>query len=85
MLCVNHTFSILQSNSPSLWHLWLDHISKNKINRLVKFGILTEIKEKDYPSFESCIYGNITKLLSPSKAQMCKKIFDLIHIDILVQ
>lgn len=50
-----------------------------RINRLVKSGILTAIKENDYPLCESCIYRKMAKLPFPSKAHRGEKILDLVH------
>lgn len=35
-----------------LWHLWLGHINLNRIKKLVKNGLLSELKENSLPVCE---------------------------------
>ena len=45
------------TNQTQLWHLCLGHINLNKIQRLVKFGILPSLILEDLPVCEYCIEG----------------------------
>ena len=49
------------TNEAYLWHLHLGHINSNKIQRLIKDGLL---KPMDFDGFlvcESCLEGKMTK------------------------
>ena len=55
------------TNQTQLWHLRLGHINLNRIQRLVKFGILPSLILEDLPFCESCIEGKMTKRLFTAK------------------
>ena len=44
-----------------LWHLRLDHINLDRINRLTKDGPLRKLKVGSLPFCESCLDGKMTK------------------------
>ena len=58
----------LFSNLIRLWHMRLGHINLNRINRLVKEGILGDFVLQPMEVFESCLEGKMTKRPFPSKA-----------------
>uniref|UniRef100_A0ACD5Z493 Uncharacterized protein n=1 Tax=Avena sativa TaxID=4498 RepID=A0ACD5Z493_AVESA len=63
-----------------LWHLRLGHISKNRIKRLINFGILN-IKWEDYGICEACIMGKMTRSPFP-KAERSNEQLAIVHSDI---
>ena len=44
-----------------LWHLRLGHINSNKIQRLIKDGLLKPLDFDEFPVCESCLEGKMTK------------------------
>jgi len=55
------------SNPRKLWHLRLGHINRNRIDRLVKDGILPSLVVEPMPVYESCLEGKMTKRPFSSK------------------
>ena len=49
------------SNDAYLWHLHLGHINSNRIQRLIKDGLLKPLDFNDFPICESCLEGKMTK------------------------
>ena len=49
------------SNPTRLWHMRLGHINLNRINRLVKEGILGNLVIQPMEVCESCLKGKMTK------------------------
>ena len=54
-------------NPTRLWHIRLGHINLNRINKLVKDGILDNLVLEPMPVCESCIEGKMTKRPFPPK------------------
>ena len=44
-----------------LWHLRLGHINSNRIQRLIKDGLLEPLDFDDFLVCESCLEGKMTK------------------------
>ena len=44
-----------------LWHLHLGHINSNRIQRLIKDGLLEPMDFDEFPVYESCLEGKMTK------------------------
>ena len=55
------------SNETYLWHLRLGHINPNRIQGLVKSGLLSSLIFELIPVCESCLEGKMTK--RPFKAK----------------
>ncbi|XP_050919105.1 uncharacterized mitochondrial protein AtMg00300-like [Lathyrus oleraceus] len=68
-------------NSGALWHKRLDHISKNRVERLVFDGILDSINLTNFDVCVECVKGKHTK---PKKfaAYRATYVLELIHTDI---
>ena len=49
------------TNDAYLWHLCLGHINSNRIQRLIKDGLLEPLDFDEFPVFESCLEGKMTK------------------------
>ena len=60
----------------------LGHISKNRISRLVREGILNDIDCESIKTCESCLLGKMTKSSFTGKGERAKEILGLIHIDV---
>ena len=65
-----------------LWHCKLGHINKNRINRLVKEGILSDIDCESISICESSLLNKMTRLPFTEKGERAKDILGLIHTDV---
>ena len=50
------------TNEAYLWHLHLGHINPNKIQRLIKDGLLKPLDFDEFPVCESCLEGKVEQL-----------------------
>ena len=69
-------------NPTRLWHMRLGHINLNRIDRLVKEGVLPSLVVEPIPLCESCLEGKMTKRPFSSKGNRAKDLLDLIHTDV---
>ena len=60
----------------------LDHINLNRINRLIKDGILDNLVLEPMHVYESCIESKITKRPFPPKGNRSNELLELVHIDV---
>ncbi|KAA0060254.1 gag/pol protein [Cucumis melo var. makuwa] len=58
------------------------HINLNRIERLVKNGILSELEENSLPICESCLEGKMTKRPFTGKGHRAKEPLELVHSDL---
>ena len=70
------------SNRKRLWHIRLGHINLNRINRLVKEGILGDLVLQPMEVCESCLEGKITKRPFPTKGNRTNALLELVHTDV---
>lgn len=70
------------SNPTKLWHLRLGHINLNRIDRLVKDGILPSLVVEPMPVCKSCLEGKMTKRPFSSKGNRAKDLLELVHTDV---
>jgi hypothetical protein len=70
------------TNEIFLWHLRLTYINLNKIPRLVKEGPLSGLKVETFQGYESCLVGKMTKRTFPSKGNIVKEVWELVHFDV---
>ena len=70
------------NNETYLWHLWLDHINQNIIERLVNGGPLNSLEVKPLPTCESCLEGKMTKRTFSRKGQRVQECLELVHTDV---
>ena len=49
------------TNDAYLWHLCLGHINSNRIQRLIKDGLLEPLDFDEFRICESCLEGKIAK------------------------
>ncbi|KAK0573237.1 hypothetical protein LWI29_004709 [Acer saccharum] len=50
----------IDENSPILWHRRLGHISRQRIERLIKDGILHKLDFSDFGTCVDCVKGTLT-------------------------
>ena len=65
-----------------LWHLRLGHINSNRIQRLVKDGLLEPLNFNEFPVCESCLEGKVTKRPFNAKGYRAKDLLELVHSDV---
>ena len=65
-----------------LWHLHLSHINSNRIQRLIKDGLLEPLDFDDFPVCESCLKGKIIKQHFNAKGRRAQDLLELVHSDV---
>ena len=70
------------SNETYLWHLRLGHINPNRIQGLVKSGILSSLIFELIPVCESCLEGKMTKRPFKAKENRTTVQLELVHTDV---
>ena len=73
--------SLINENSSNLWHKRLGHISRERLERLVKDGILPNLDFTDLGMCVDCIKGKQAKHTKKG-ATRSTKLLEIIHIDI---
>ena len=70
------------SNSKYLWHLRLCNIAEDRIIKLERMGILSNLESASNSTCEACLQGKITR--SPFVGQMAraKDLLEIIHSDV---
>ena len=51
----------LSTSDAYLWHLRLGHINSNRIQRLIKDGLIEPMDFDEFPVCETCLEGKMTK------------------------
>ena len=69
-------------SSSMLWHKRLGHISRQRLERLVRDGMLSNHDFSDFETCVVCLKGKMTAKTRKEKIDRCGSILDLIHIDI---
>ena len=64
-----------------LWHKRLGHISRERMERLIKDGILSSLDFSDFSTCVNCIKGKYTKTKKKG-ATRTTELLDTIHTDI---
>lgn len=73
--------NMMSENSSFLWHKHLSHISKKRIERLVKNEILLNLDFTNLPMFVDCIKGKQTKH-TKKEATSSTQLLEMIHTDV---
>ena len=73
--------SRVNENSSFLWHKRLGHISRERMKRLVKDGILSNLDFTDFNVCVDCIKGKQTKHTKKG-ATRSGKLLEIVHTDI---
>ena len=65
-----------------LWHLHLGHINSNRIQRMVKDGLLEPLDFNEFLVCESYLEGKMTKRPFNAKGYRAKDLLELVHSDV---
>ena len=65
-----------------LWHLHLGHINSNRIQRLVKDGLLEPLDLNEFLVCKSYLEGKMTKRPFNAKGHRAKELLKLVHSDV---
>ncbi|RVW73223.1 Retrovirus-related Pol polyprotein from transposon TNT 1-94 [Vitis vinifera] len=69
-------------SSSMLWHKHLGHISRQRLEKLVKDGVLSNLDFLDFETCVVCLKGKMTVKTRKEKIDRCGNTLDLIHTDI---
>ena len=73
--------SLTKERSSLLWHKRLGHISKERVEHLIDFGILPYLDSNDLEICVDCVKGKLTK--TKKKGATHSQIFlEIVHTDI---
>ena len=72
----------LNEKSSTLWHKCLGHISRHRIERLIKDEILPNLDFSNFDTCVDCIKGKLIAKVSTVKIDRCIELFGVIHTDI---
>ena len=70
------------SNQTYLWHCRLGHISKKRISKLYKDGLLDPFILEQMDVCKSCLLGKMTKSPFSGKGKRASDLLCLIHSDV---
>ena len=70
------------TNDAYIWHLRLGHINSNRIQRLIKDGLLKPMDFNEFPVCESCLEGKMTKRPFNAKGRRAQDLLELVHYDV---
>ena len=82
MNVVNTMLTHNASNPKYLWHLRLGHIVDDRITKLEKLGILSNLEFSSNPTCEACIQGKMIRLPFVGQMARAKEILEIIHSDV---
>ena len=71
-------------SSSMLWHKRLGHISRQRLERLVRDGVLSNLDFSDFETCVVCLKGKMTAKTRKKKIDRCGNTLDLIHTEIYV-
>ncbi|KAL5569693.1 hypothetical protein UlMin_026268 [Ulmus minor] len=74
--------SRLDEKSSISWHRHLGHISRQRIERLMRDSLLHNLEFSDFDTYIDCIKGKLTANVRKSKADKCKDVLEMIHTNI---
>ncbi|RVW40751.1 Retrovirus-related Pol polyprotein from transposon TNT 1-94 [Vitis vinifera] len=69
-------------SSSMLWHKRLGHISRQRLERLVRDGVLSNLDFSDFETCVVCLKGKMAAKTGKEKIDRCGGTLDLIHTDI---
>ncbi|KAH9704344.1 hypothetical protein KPL70_011418 [Citrus sinensis] len=72
----------ISSNQCYLWHLRLGHINQNRIQRMIKDGLLGPLENESLSLCESCLEGKMTKRPFSAKGVRATVPLELVHTDV---
>ena len=65
-----------------LLHLHLGHINSKRIQRLIKDGLLEPMDFDEFPVYESCLEGKMTKIPFNAKGRKAQELLELVHTNV---
>ena len=65
-----------------LWHLRLGYIKSNRIQKLIKDGLLEPLDFDKFLVCESCLEGKMTKRPFNAKGRRAQELLELVHTDV---
>ena len=65
-----------------LWHLRLDHIEEDRLNKLEKDDLIEVLTFESYPVCESCLQKKLAKLTFVGYGEKTTEILVLVYIDV---
>ncbi|GJZ30307.1 retrotransposon protein, putative, ty1-copia subclass [Tanacetum coccineum] len=68
--------------STYLWHYCLAHISKKRIEKLQKEGLLKSTDDELFDQCGSCLSGKMTRKSFPHRPERATNLFGIIHTDV---
>ena len=72
----------LNEKSYILWHKCLGHVSKQRMKRLIKDEILSDLDFLDFDTSVDCIKGKLTTKIRNAKVNRCIEFLRIIHTNI---
>ena len=72
---------LINENSSMLWHRRLGHISKDRMERLMKENILPKLNFSDFSNCIDCIKGKMTSTRKLGSTRS-KELLEIIHTDV---
>lgn len=72
----------VDENSSMLWHKQLGHISKQRMERLIKDDILHNLDFFDFSTCVDCIKGKLTVKTRKERTWRSQQVLELVHTDI---
>ena len=69
-------------SSSMLWHKRLGHISKQRLEKFVRDGVLSNLDFSDFETCVVCLKGKMAAKTRKEKIDRCGCTLDLIHTDI---
>ena len=72
----------LSTSDAYLSHLCLGHIKSNRIQRLIKDGLLEPSDFDEFSVCESCLEGKMTKQPFNAKGKRAQELLGLVHMDV---
>ena len=79
---INHKRKRGNETSSKLWHSRLGHISKGRIEHLIREEILPQLDFSDLDQCVDCIKGKFAKQIQKDGAKHSSGLLELIHTDI---
>ena len=70
------------TNEAYLWHLHLGHINSNRIQRLIKDGLLEPMDFDGFLVCELCLEAKMTKQPFNAKGRRAQELLELVHTDV---
>ena len=70
------------SNPKRLWYMRLGHINLNRINKLVKEGILGDLVLQPIEVYKYCLEGKVTKRPFSTKGNRTNALLELVYTDV---